>query len=242
MGCTGFARESLMLCKETEKWKHHADYTQKCRAAGEEEIERQREMRMNGARRLELVVKAEVTTMVVLLWCLLAGLLGAVHNTSLLVFANTLLEEVGLATKRDVLHEVKGVGGLVHLLVAEGEEETIGDKLNVLLHESRVHAKQSTRKSLGQELLLDSDSICDDLLDESLAGAVPEVGEEQAGEVGVETLVTRDEFIGKCQTGHETTLLHPEDGSKSTTEEDTFDSSKCDQTLTECRLGVIDPS
>lgn len=31
--------------------------------------------------------------------------------------------------------------------------------------------------------------------------------EEEAGKVGVETLISGDEFVGEGETGHETTLL-----------------------------------
>lgn len=100
--------------------------------------------------RLEVLVKGEVTTdsggqtlssLALLLLC-------AVHDTSLLVIANSLLEEVGLASQRDVFHEVEGVGGVVDLGLTEGEEKTVGDKLNVLAHKLCVHAKESTGKGI----------------------------------------------------------------------------------------------
>jgi hypothetical protein len=139
-------------------------------------------------------------------------LLCAGHDTSLLVITNTLLEEVGLASEGNVLHEIEGVGRLIELLVSERKEQTIGDELNVLLHEVGVHAKESARKSLGQEFLLNLDSFGDDVLDSLLAGAVLQVREEKTSEVGVKTLVTGDELVGEGKTSHKTTLLQPEDG------------------------------
>ena len=48
----------------------------------------------------------------------LALLLG-VHHPHLLVLAHPLLKEVGLAFQGDVLHEVKGVLQVIHLLTAQ---------------------------------------------------------------------------------------------------------------------------
>jgi hypothetical protein len=137
---------------------------------------------------------------------------GASHDTSLLVVTNTLLEEVGLASKGDVLHEVEGVGSVVELLVTERQKQAVGDELNVLAHEGGVHAEQGAGKSVSEELLLDVNSLSDDGLDGVLAGTGVEEREEKAGKVSVHALVTRDELVGEGKTGHETTLLEPEDG------------------------------
>lgn len=67
------------------------------------------------------------------------------------------------------------------------------------------------------------------------------MGEEQACKVGVETLITRDELVGECQSRHETTLLEPEDGGERSREEDTLDGSEGDQALGESRTLVRDP-
>lgn len=192
---------------------------------------------------LKVIVEGKVTTIGVLglSASLLDNLLGAVHDTSLLVVGDALLEEVGLATERNVLHEVKGVGRLVDLLVAESDKQTVGNKLDVLLHQVGVHAEQGAGESLGQELLLNSDSISDDVTDHLLAGTVLEVRVQQAGKVGVQTLVTRDELVGKGQTRHETSLLEPKDGGKGTAEEDTLDGGKGNQALGKGRVLVLDP-
>lgn len=189
--------------------------------------------------RLKVIVEGEVTTVLVLGLVLL---LGAVHDTSLLVLADTLLEEVGLATEGDVLHEVEGVGDLVDLLVAESDEESVSNELDVLLHQGGVHAEKSARKSLSQELLLNGDGISDNLVDNLLAGTVVQVGVEQASKVSVKTLISGDELVGEGQAGHEATLLEPEDGGKGTAEEDTLDGSKGNKSLSEGRVLVLDPS
>ena len=173
---------------------------------------------------------------------LLLLLLCAGHDTSLLVVTNALLEEVGLASKRDVLHEVEGVGSVVMLGVAQSQQQAVSDELNVLAHKASVHAEQSTRESVRQELLFDCDGLGDDGCDSLLAWAVVQQGEEKASKVCVHALVTRDELVGECETGHETTLLQPENGRERTTEEDTLDGGKSNKAVGEGRVLVGDPS
>jgi hypothetical protein len=198
-------------------------------------------------RHLKVLVEAEVARLALGLGCrrralLLFVLLRAGHDTSLLVVTNTLLEEVGLASKRNVLHKVKGVGGVVNLGVAQGEQQTVSNELDVLAHELGVHAEKSARQRVAKELLLDLNSLSDDGLDRLLAGAVVEKREEQAGEVGVHALITRDQFVGEGKTGHQTTLLQPENGCERSAEEDTLDSSERDQTVGKGGVLVGDPS
>jgi len=38
-----------------------------------------------------------------------------------------------------------------------------------------------------------------------------QVSEEQASKVGVQTLISRDQLVREGKTGHETSLLEPED-------------------------------
>lgn len=192
--------------------------------------------------RLEVLVESEGTAIPAGIGGSLLVPLSAGHDAGLLVVTNTLLEEVGLATEGDVLHEVEGVGGPVDLLVSEGDEQPVGDEFNVLLHEVRVHAEQGTGEGLSEELLLDLDGINNDVLDELLVGAVLEVGEQEAREVGVETFVTGDELIGEGKAGHEATLLEPENGGKGTAEEDTLDGSEGNETLSEGGLAVSNPA
>lgn len=164
------------------------------------------------------------------------------HDTCLLVVTDTLLEEVGLASKRDVLHEVEGVGGIVDLGVAKSKEEAVSDKLDVLAHQVRVHAEKSAWQCFCQELLLDGDGLGNDVLNGLLAGLVSDLTEQQAGEVGVHTLITRDELVGEGQTRHETTFLEPEDGGESAREEDTLDCCEGDEPGGKSGVLVSDPS
>jgi hypothetical protein len=194
---------------------------------------------------LEVFIEVEVSAILCFRLDLCSGILvllgGRCHDTSLLVVGNALLEEVGLSCQGDVLHEVKWVGRLVVLLVTEGEQQPVGDELNVLLHQVGVHAEQRTGKCLSQELLLDADSLGNDVLDGLLAWAVSEMGEEEAGEVSVETLVTGNELVGEGQASHEATLLEPENGGEGTGEEDTLNGSEGNETLSESGILILDP-
>lgn len=168
-------------------------------------------------------------------------LLGTSHDTSLLVIANSLLEEVGLASQGDVLHEVEWVGRSVDFVVTQSEEETISNELDVLLHESGVHSQESTWKSLGQKFLLDFYSFGDDILNGLLGWAMLKMGEEEACKVSVKAFITGDEFVGESESSHETTLLKPEDGGEGSGEENTFNGGESDETLSKSRILVLDP-
>ena len=146
---------------------------------------------------LKVLVEVEVTSILIhLLWLAISSfLVRAGHDAGFLVIADALLEEVGFASEGYRLHEVEGVGRIVDFLIPEGEEETVGDELDVLLHERGVHAEQCAGESIGQELLLDRDGLGDDVLYGLLAWAVVEVRKEEASEVGVKTLVTGDQLV-----------------------------------------------
>jgi len=94
-------------------------------------------------------------------------------DSSLGVIRHTLLEEVGLALERNHIHEVEGVRHIIYLVVAEGHKESVGDEFDVLAHELGVHPDEANRKSTCKELLFDSNSLEDDLLDEFGVRASP---------------------------------------------------------------------
>lgn len=168
-------------------------------------------------------------------------LLGAAHDTGLLVVTNTLLEEVGLTGQGDVLHKVKGVGGVEVLLVTQGHQKTVGNELNVLAHQVSVHTQQSNGKSICQEFLLNGHGLDNDVFHDLLIRTDVQVREQQTGEVRVEALITRDELVGESQTRHQTTLLQPEDRSKRSREEDALDCGKGHKTGSEGGFLVLDP-
>lgn len=119
------------------------------------------------------------------------------HDTGFLIIADALFKEIGLAGQGDGLHEVEGISRIVEFRVAEGDQQPIGDEFNVLLHQRGVHAQQRAGQGLGQEFLLDGHGFGDDVLHGLFAGTVVQVGEEEAGKIGVEAFVARDEFVGK---------------------------------------------
>ena len=163
---------------------------------------------------LKIFIEVEISTILVLILHGLARcvfLSRARHNTRLLIITYALLEEIRLPGKGDGLHEIERVTGVVIFLVAESDEQAICDEFDVLLHQSRVHAEQSAREGIDQEFLLDGDGFGDDVLDGLLARSVVQVGEEEACEVSVETLIAGDEFIGECKSGHKASFLKPED-------------------------------
>ena len=65
--------------------------------------------------------------------------------------------------------------------------------------------------------------------------------EEQAGEVGVEPLVPRDELVAEREAGHESALLQPEDGGETAGEEDSLDGREGDDTLGKAGVVGVDP-
>jgi hypothetical protein len=76
--------------------------------------------------------------------------------------------------------------------------------------------------------LFDFDGLGDDSADGVGVWPTLQVREQQAGEVGVHSLVPADELIRESQPGHEAALFYPEDGGKGPREEDTFDGRKGD--------------
>lgn len=192
---------------------------------------------------LKVFIEGECSTVLDLLLCLFFGdLLCAGHDAGFLVISHTLLEEVGLSSKRDVIHKVEWVGSVVVLGESKSNQQPIRDEFDILAHQSRVHTEKSNRKCVGQEFLLDGDSLGDNCQDICVGGWVLQLAEEQAGEVRVETLITGNELVGECEARHESTLLQPEDGSERTAEEDTFNSSKGNDTVGKGRFLVIDPA
>lgn len=163
------------------------------------------------------------------------------HHASLLIIPDALLKEIRLARQTNRLHEIERVSHLIVLLIAQRDEQAISHELDILLHERGIHAQQATGQGLGEEFLLDGDGFGDDVLHGLAGGSGVEVGEEEAGEVGVHALVAGDEFVGEGEPGHEAALLEPEDGGEGAGEEDAFDGGEGDEALREGGFVVGDP-
>jgi len=157
-----------------------------------------------------------------------------------LVLTDALLEEVGLALHGDELHPVERILRVEDLLAAQACEKAVSDELNVLCHEAGVHADELAIQGLADELALDLNSTADDFLHDLFGELILHHGVQQAGEIGVETLVAGDELVGESKTGHEATLLEPVDGAERSGEEDTLDAGEGNKTLGEGRV-VVDP-
>jgi len=67
------------------------------------------------------------------------------------------------------------------------------------------------------------------------------VGEEEAGEVGVEAFVAGYELVGEGEAGHETAFFEPEDAGEGAGEEDAFDGGEGDEALGEGGGFILDP-
>mmetsp|Transcript_7100 Transcript_7100/g.25965 ORF Transcript_7100/g.25965 Transcript_7100/m.25965 type:complete len:325 (+) Transcript_7100:229-1203(+) len=156
-----------------------------------------------------------------------------VHDTSLLVFTDTLLEEVGLTLQGDKLHPVERVGGVVLLGQAQRREQVVGDVLNVVAHHARVHADEGARKGVAHKLLFNFNRFLDDSADGFIARLVVQQAVQHARKVTVQAFVAGDEFIGEGQTRHQATLLEPVDGAERTREEDTLNARERQKALSE---------
>ena len=81
----------------------------------------------------------------------LCGVIAGVRDIGFGVVGNTLLEEIGFALQRNHVHEVERVCCFVDLSIAEGDEEAVSDKLDVLAHELRVHADEADRQGIFEK-------------------------------------------------------------------------------------------
>ena len=77
---------------------------------------------------------------------------------------------------------------LIYLLTLKFQQQPVGHKLNVLLHQVAVHANQVAGESLCQEFLLNRHSIFDYGEDFLLWRLADQVFEHQASKVAMQTL------------------------------------------------------
>ncbi len=160
---------------------------------------------------------------------------------SLRVCRHALLKEVVLRFQADAFHEVKGVGCVPALLVAELLEEAVGDVFNVLAHKRGVHANEADRERLGDELFFNG--YCGFHYRECFRGGefVIEFGVEEAGGVGVEAFITANELVGYAEARHEAALLEPEDGAEGAREEDALHGGEGKKAGCERGLAIVNP-
>lgn len=85
-----------------------------------------------------------------------------IHNTSLLVLANSLFEKVCLSLERNKFHPVERILCVENLILAQGNQQSIGDKLNVVGHEATVHADEVDGEGFADKLLFNGDCFGDD--------------------------------------------------------------------------------
>jgi len=131
-----------------------------------------------------------------------------------LILGDSLLEEIGLSSHGDELHPVEWVFGIVDFFAAEALQQTIRHILDVLVHQTSVHANQFAIQTFADEFPLDFNGTLDDRLHVSLRKLVLQHAVQQTCEVSVESLVSGDELIGKSETGHEASLFEPVDGAE----------------------------
>jgi hypothetical protein len=138
---------------------------------------------------LKVLVNAK--RMIVLSRILSTNLLGTTHDTCLLIIGNPFFEEICLPCQGDIFHDwqlvgyfhtgndtIERVGGIIVFLVAQGDQETISDELDVLFHEFGVDTEQRARQAFSQEALFNFDGFGDDVLNRLFAWTLAEVGEE----------------------------------------------------------------
>jgi hypothetical protein len=65
-----------------------------------------------------------------------------------------------------------------------------------------VHADHSAGDGVGDELLLNLHRVLDNLVNSGLGEFGVKTAIHKHGELGVESLVARDEFVGEGQPGH----------------------------------------
>ena len=68
------------------------------------------------------------------------------------------------------------------------------------------------------------------------------MGEQQTGEICVKTFIAGDELVGEGQSRHQAALLQPEDRCERSAEEDAFHGREGDETLSEGRVLILDPT
>merc|ERR1719509_737883 len=163
------------------------------------------------------------------------------HDAHFLILPDPFFKEVSFALQRNGFHEVEWIDNVVSLGTVQLHQEPVRHKLDVLDHQLIVHSNQSHGKSFSQELTLNVHSILDDIQHSLLSWFVDQMFEEKTSKVSVKAFVSGDQLIGKGEAGHQTSLLQPENGSKTSTEEDPLNQGKGNKSLSIGCIFCIDP-
>lgn len=100
--------------------------------------------------------------------------------------------------------------------------ETVRHEFNILRHERRVHAHERAGQRVANKLLFDAHCVLDDRVDFSRVKFILEFIHLHRKQ-RVQSLVARNEFVRKGETGHETALLQPVNCTERAAEEDALD-------------------
>mmetsp|Transcript_35383 Transcript_35383/g.88767 ORF Transcript_35383/g.88767 Transcript_35383/m.88767 type:complete len:281 (-) Transcript_35383:694-1536(-) len=165
----------------------------------------------------------------------------AVHDTRALVLTHAALKEIGLPLEGDELHPIKGIGGMVQLLAAKGQQQTVGNKLDVARHHVCIHPHQRARQRIAHKLALQVHCLAHDLPHDLLVQLVVQQGVQVARKVGVETLISADELVGERQPRHQPAFLQPEYRAETARKVDPLDACKCHHTVSKAARRV-DPT
>merc|ERR1719509_200307 len=153
------------------------------------------------------------------------------HNAHFLILPDPFFKEVSFALQLNGFHEVEWIDNVVSLGTVQLHQEPVRHKHDVLDHQLIVHSNQGHGKSFSQELTLNVHSILDNLQHSLLSWFVDQMFEEKTSKVSVKSFISGDQLIGERESGHQTSLLQPENGSKTSTEEDPLHRRKGNQPL-----------
>ncbi|KAL3526286.1 hypothetical protein ACH5RR_010942 [Cinchona calisaya] len=124
------------------------------------------------------------------------------RDRCLLIIPNPLLKEVGLPLQTYQLHPIKGVLDILHFPISQCPQQSVRHKFNVLAHQIPVHSNQRAGQRFAHEFPLYIHRIRNDSPHSILAQLHPQQTVQQARAIAVETLVSRDQFVGESQSRH----------------------------------------
>lgn len=101
-----------------------------------------------------------------------------------------------------------------------------------------VNSNEIGWKRFWNEFLFYLDSLNNDLLDSLCFELVFHLGIKMASKVSMKSLISGNEFIRECKSGHERSFLEPEDGAKRSRKEDSFNCSECNKSFMEWFLFI----